>query len=616
MRRIWLAGILAAGALTLWAQDDPPSRVARLNYLDGSVSMQQSGQTDWSPAAPNYPMTIGDHLWADQGSRAELHIGSTAIRVSHDTALTFLNLDDHITQVQLSAGTLNVTVRNLDEGESYEIDTPNSAVSLLRPGVYRISADPDQQTTLVTVRAGDAEVTALDALAVHAQQTAVITGTGDQSAMQTRAADPTDDFDRWWMDRDARFVRRPPPRYVSPDMIGYEDLDDNGTWRDMPGYGAVWYPNAVAAGWAPYHNGHWAWVEPWGWTWIDDAPWGFAPFHYGRWAFIAGTWGWVPGPVYARPVYAPALVAWVGGGGFGAGVSFGAGGGVAWIPLGPREPFIPAYHVSNVYVNRVNMVEVTHINVTNVTNITYVNRTVPGAVVAVSRTDFAAARPVARVAVAVPPQAVARASFSTRDVVVTKQEAVAVRPTAPVRVARPPQAVVNRVVVTKTPPPAATRALARPAAAQTSRPSAPNQPPAAARPVAPQTPVNRPQPQPAPAYKPPVQQAEPSRPPQQQAPANRPQAQPAPAYKPPVEQAEPSRPSQQQAPATRPAQQTESYKPPPKEPQAKPQNTPAYRPPAAQQQQRPQAAPAEKAKPETKPEAKPKGKEKEKEKEK
>ena len=36
-------------------------------------------------------------------------------------------------------------------------------------------------------------------------------------------------------------------------------------------YGAVWFPS-VGPGWAPYHNGHWVWVEPWGWTWVDEAP--------------------------------------------------------------------------------------------------------------------------------------------------------------------------------------------------------------------------------------------------------------------------------------------------------------------------------------------------------
>jgi len=151
-----------------------------------------------------------------------------------------------------------------------------------------------------------------------------------------------------------------------------------------PEYGPVWRPR-VAVGWAPYRHGHWAWVGPWGWTWIDDAPWGFAPFHYGRWTHLNGGWGWIPGRRVARPVYAPALVVFVGGSGFSASMSFGGGGGVAWFPLGPREVYRPAYHVSNTYVQNLNSNHVTNINVTNVniTNITYVNRTVVGAVTAV-----------------------------------------------------------------------------------------------------------------------------------------------------------------------------------------------------------------------------------------
>ncbi len=494
MRKVRLAGILAVGALTLCAQDDPPSRVARLNFMEGAVSLQSAGHDDWTAAAPNYPLTIGDHIWADDNARAELHIGSTAIRLSQHTALAFLNLDDRMTQVRLSAGTMNITIRQLNDDESYEIDTPNSAVSLLRPGSYRVDADPDQQVTTVTVRSGDAEVTAGPAFPVHAGQFASISGE-DQPNTQVNPAGAPDDFDRWWMARDDSFARRPPSRYVSPNMIGYEDLDANGYWRDVPGYGPVWYPNTVPAGWAPYHFGHWVWVDPWGWTWVDDAPWGFAPFHYGRWAFIGGVWGWVPGPVYARPVYAPALVAWVGGGGFGAGMAFGVGGGVAWFALGPREPFIPAYHVSEVYVNRVNMVEVTHINVVNVTNVTYVNRTVPGAVVAVSRTDFASARPVARVAVVVPPRELAAATVTTREFPVNRQQAFAARPAAIV-VAHPPQNVLRARVVTKTPPPRATATMARPAAAPGYRPPAP---------------VNRPAVAPAPVNRPPAEKAKPEK---------------------------------------------------------------------------------------------------------
>ena len=112
-------------------------------------------------------------------------------------------------------------------------------------------------------------------------------------------------------------------------------LDDNGDWRPESSYGNVWFPH-VSAGWAPYRDGHWAWVDPWGWTWVDDEPWGYAPFHYGRWMSVEGRWGWVPGPMEVAPVYAPALVVFVGGGG-------GFGGNMGWFPLGPREVYVPSY---------------------------------------------------------------------------------------------------------------------------------------------------------------------------------------------------------------------------------------------------------------------------------
>ena len=143
-------------------------------------------------------------------------------------------------------------------------------------------------------------------------------------------------------------------------MTGYEDLDDYGDWSYVAGYGECWRPRAMAVGWAPYRFGHWVYVGPWGWTWVEDEPWGFAPFHYGRWAFVNGGWFWVPGPVVVRPVWAPALVAFVGGG---AGFRFSAGVGVGWFPLAPGEVFLPGYRVSRGYVNNVNITN-TSVNIT------------------------------------------------------------------------------------------------------------------------------------------------------------------------------------------------------------------------------------------------------------
>jgi hypothetical protein len=222
----------------------------------------------------------------------------------------------------------------------------------------------------------------------------------------------------------------------------------------------------------PYRFGHWAWVEPWGWTWVDDAPWGFAPFHYGRWAFLpARGWAWVPGTIVVRPVYAPALVAFVGGPSWNVSVRLGSGP-VGWFPLGPREVFVPAYHVTPEYVQRVNVSHVTNVNVTNinVTNITYVNRAVPGAITAVPREIFVQARPIASASVAIPrEQAQAASVIGTASVVPQRASIAGPAPTT----VTPPVAVVNRQVVVRSIPPPAPGPFAAKQAALAQHPGQP-----------------------------------------------------------------------------------------------------------------------------------------------
>ena len=216
----------------------------------------------------------------------------------------------------------------------------------------------------------------------------------------------TDDFDGWALALDRRDdAARDAPRYVSPETTGYESLDAYGDWRPTPEYGPVWYPRAVPAGWAPYRAGRWAWVEPWGWTWIDAAPWGFAPFHYGRWALVGGVWGWVPGAIVARPVYAPALVGWIGRPGWSVSVTIGSVPAVGWFPLAPREVFVPAYRTSPAYVRNVNVTHVTNVtnivNVTTVTQTRYTYRQVERAVTVVPAAAVTGGAPVERSAVRV-----------------------------------------------------------------------------------------------------------------------------------------------------------------------------------------------------------------------
>jgi hypothetical protein len=315
-----------------------------------------------------------------------------------------LALDDDTTQIRLAQGSLIVRVRHVDDDDTYEVDTPNVAFTLLQPGEYRIDVSQDGNRTEVTTWHGRGHITGGGlSYTVIAGQSASFTGNQDHLDYDLNQVADRDGFDNWAFDRDEREDRADSANYVSREMTGYEDLDEYGDWSYVAGYGTCWRPRAVVVGWAPYRYGHWAYVGRWGWTWVEDEPWGFAPFHYGRWAFVSGGWFWVPGPVVVRPVYAPALVAFVGGG-----PRFTAG--VGWFPLAPGEVYVPGYRVSRTYVNNVNITNTT-VNVTKVTNvynttiinrnttvnnITYVNQRVNNSVTVVSRDTFVNARPAAQ----------------------------------------------------------------------------------------------------------------------------------------------------------------------------------------------------------------------------
>ena len=470
LRALALATGLALLVFSGGASADPPSRVARLGYTSGTVSFSPAGENDWLQATVNRPLTNGDRLWTDDAARAEIQVGGANLRMSANTSVSVLNLDDRIVQLQVTQGVLNLRVRRLAPNQVFEVDTPNLAFTVRQSGDYRIVVDPNQNATDVIVRSGRAQVHGEGAAyTIDPSQPYRFYGTGLRD-YQVLGRPVPDTFDRWASDRDRRYDSSPSIRYLSPDVVGYQDLDANGTWRRDRTYGNVWVPNRVAAGWTPYRDGHWSWIDPWGWTWVDDAPWGYAVSHYGRWTNMAGTWGWVPGPARTPAVYAPALVAFIGGSNFKVSISSGNVGGVGWFPLAPREVYQPAYQVSRGYIDSVNrsntVVNNTVINnkvvnntvvnntynTTNVTQVVYANRQVPGAVVVVPATAFAQSQPVARAAVQVTAQSVASAPVAV--VAAVAPTAVSVRGAAAVG-EKPPGRVFERPVVALAAPPAA-----------------------------------------------------------------------------------------------------------------------------------------------------------------
>jgi hypothetical protein len=400
---------------------DPPGRVGRINLVDGRASLSPAGTETWLDDVLNRPLADGDRIWVDEGSRAELHVGSAALRLDGGTAVQVETIDDRTVRLRVTAGRVHAHVRSLDNDQSFEFDTPNAMVAALREGTFLIDVADGTDALDVGVMRGQVAVTGpRQSFSLRAGDHGRYTGQDELSEYVTRER-PDDDFVRWAESRDRAEERAYAARYVPRDMVGYEDLDRYGRWTSYPEYGDVWVPATVAVGWAPYRYGHWAWISPWGWTWIDDAPWGFAPFHYGRWVYVGGGWAWAPGRrvIGVRPVYAPALVGWCGGGGWSVGLSIG-GPPVGWFPLGWNEVYVPRYRASPVYIRQVNVTNVTNVTIINrytdpryAGQVNYANQRVPGAVTATSQDTFKHAQPVNRNFVAVPAALARQATASS-----------------------------------------------------------------------------------------------------------------------------------------------------------------------------------------------------------
>ena len=430
---------------------DPPERVAVVNLVEGTAAAQLAGANDWTTDFANRPLTSGDKIWVDGNSRAELHLGSAAIRLGANTGLQFLNVGDRVAQLRLSSGSMNLRLRYLSPDEAVEVDTPNSAISLLQAGEYRVDVNDAGDDVVVVVWRGQAEVAGqTQSFNLQEQELGEFHGT-DTLGVQFSDLPPPDNLDQWAQYLDQREDQSLTANFMSRDMTGYNDLDGYGNWQSDADYGSVWYP-PVDASWAPYSQGCWIWVAPWGWTWIDNAPWGFVPFHYGRWVHVRRGWAWSPGQLTVRPVYAPALVAW----------GTGPNAGISWVALGYNELYRPSRPVSSAYLRRVNISN-TYINSTVTMNYGtlasaphYANQSIAGAVLAASHETFTSARPIEREP---------RASGAD-PMVITAGNALQPTPRSLVRTAGrtavpvPPRAIFSTPIVARSAPPALSRAPA------------------------------------------------------------------------------------------------------------------------------------------------------------
>ncbi|KQQ30964.1 hypothetical protein ASF61_17160 [Duganella sp. Leaf126] len=345
---------LALAALVGWSSQaqaqaqaqadiDLPAAVGRISAVQGQVTLNGADQP--VVASLNWPVTAGSHLVTASGARTEFRLGSTAVRLDGDTDLEIAELDDNLLRLRLNYGSVSIRVRNADLLRDFELTTPQARITMIEPGLLRVDVERVPDTTEVSLLAGTARVDgAGSSVTVDPGRQVDITS----ADVRTRVA-RRDGFDVWADERDRLAEVVVTTQYISTGITGYEELDRHGSWTQSVEYGPLWAPRNVAADWAPYRDGRWTWLAPWGWTWVDNAPWGYAPSHYGRWVTVRQRWYWAPGRPAGRPVWAPALVGWVGG------VSHphqGPGPGLGWYPLTPRDRFVPTYRVPPFYEQR------------------------------------------------------------------------------------------------------------------------------------------------------------------------------------------------------------------------------------------------------------------------
>lgn len=365
MWRAWFALLFTLALAALLSprafaqQADPPALVGRVSEVIGDAWLFDAENKEWTRLARNQTVADGDRLRTDERSRIALRVGSSSLYVDENSDLEFARLDEGQVLLQLDKGDLGLRLRTAEAAAEYRVQLRDGVIYPEREGLYRVE-QLDRGTRAYAMHGalryewtrGDAR----QPLYVQGgEQLELWWANGPRAERQRLENDSFGD----WVVAESRQegelqVSR---RYVSPEMTGAEDLDRYGRWDSAGEYGDVWIPQQVAPDWAPYRHGHWAWTRYWGWSWVDDSPWGFAPFHYGRWVQWRGRWCWAPGRYVARPVYAPALVAWVGGPSIGVGITIGGrppAPRYGWYPLAPREVYVPHYRHTHTYEQRLN----------------------------------------------------------------------------------------------------------------------------------------------------------------------------------------------------------------------------------------------------------------------
>lgn len=298
--------MLVCGLISVPALGDSHVRIVRLSLTEGGVSVDR-GTGQFEKAILNLPITQGMKLRTSDDGRAEVEFedGST-LRLTPDTSVQFpeLSLKDSGTKVslvQVSKGMAYVEATG-NKNDELTIQFGQEKVQLTRGAHARVGVDKGGAD--LSVFKGDLEVDGPSGeVEVRKNQTAQFDFAKDSYKLAKKIQDaPEDDWDKQQDQYHQQYASKSYSNF-SPYDYGTSDLTYYGNFFNAPGYGMLWQPFFVGAGWNPFMDGAWTFYPGFGFGWISAYPWGWVPFHYGSWMFLPSYgWAWQPGGVWT-PMY-------------------------------------------------------------------------------------------------------------------------------------------------------------------------------------------------------------------------------------------------------------------------------------------------------------------------
>jgi Family of unknown function (DUF6600)/FecR protein len=313
-----LGTLLALTVLTCWLAvpsfADSQARIVRLSQVDGNVQIDRNTGLGYEKAFLNLPITQGTRVRTGSDARAEIEFedGST-LRITPGTTVEFpeLALRDsgaRASSVNLQSGTAYLNFKGGKSAQEFSLGFGHERLPLTKPAHLRVELK-DTEATLAVLK-GDVEVEgASGEVKIEKKHSATfdLTGSNPYTVANNLEPDPYDDWDKQ-QDKFHEQYSASVANGYSPYAYGSSDLNYYGSFYNVPGYGMMWQPYLVGAGWDPFMNGAWMWYPGSGYMWVSSYPWGWMPYRYGSWTYLAGNgWFWQPGNSWAGWNTSPAI---------------------------------------------------------------------------------------------------------------------------------------------------------------------------------------------------------------------------------------------------------------------------------------------------------------------